>query len=37
MEETFTKVLTGFVQSNFHTITYVHVNVRQVLALSECI
>jgi hypothetical protein len=37
MEATFTKVLTGFVQSNFHMITHVDVNVRQVLALSECI
>jgi hypothetical protein len=28
-------VLTGFVNRNLHTITHVHVNVRQVLEFSE--
>jgi len=37
MEAAFTKVLTGGMQRNFHTITHVDVNVRQVLEFSECI
>jgi hypothetical protein len=36
MEAAFTKALTGLLQTNFHTVTRVDGNVRQVLEFSEC-